>query len=179
MNNKSKNQRIAFSFPEEITTVDVIHEILENNGLPESNQEYVDKLTKEVEPRMKIARDAAIAMFEKKVPENKVAELLAKHLETSPEIAKKIVVDINQKLIPYAKVITDEEEPKRETAKPAAPTPPPPKMPYSKKIEIPNVEENAANMEKSEQLQKARTVIPQPETPKPQGAPDPYKEPIE
>ena len=90
--------------PEEISMVDVIEEILNRNELQETSEEFFNKDIKGIEPRKIIIRDAAISIFQKKIPENKLVELLEKHLETSKETAQKIVSEIKQKLIPYAKV---------------------------------------------------------------------------
>lgn len=167
--------------------VEVIDEILSNNSLAESDQEFLDKSDNGLEPRLIIIRDAALVMAEKKVPEKKIVELLQEHLETSKEIAQNIVNEINQKLIPYAKAISDEEEttPSEnsdysqellEKIQQNAPTKTPKEEPlpaYEKKIEISNVEKNA------EKLTKARTVINQEKKPAQGGKPDPYKEPLE
>lgn len=117
---KNLNQRMAFVLPEGVTVVDVIDEILTNNNIGESDDEYFNKSAQGKEPRLLITRDAAVVLFEKKVPENKLVELLAKHLETSKETAQKIIADIKQKLIPYAKKVPLVEGKPKATAEPTA-----------------------------------------------------------
>ncbi|OGZ63722.1 MAG: hypothetical protein A3A98_00315 [Candidatus Staskawiczbacteria bacterium RIFCSPLOWO2_01_FULL_40_39] len=165
---KINNQRIVFNLPEDTTIVEVIDEILKNNGLEENNKEFINKLKQEKEPKFSVAKDAAITLAQKKIPEKKLIELLAKHLETSKENAEKIVRDIKQKLIPYAKKVPTEEPLKKKEIIQAESQKSP--LPYSKKIETANVEENA------EKLQKARTVIQQKEESK---GPDSYRETLD
>ncbi len=175
---KNIEPEIHFVIPGDTSVVDVIYEILTNNQLPETPSEKFQKTIVGVESRFRIIRDASLVLAAKKAPENKIVELLSSHLGTSPETAQKILADIKQKLIPYAKRISD-EEPKREPVKPAAPPAPAPKLPYSKEIEIKNVEENAKNMIKSEELRKVKTVIPQQNNRPASSEPDTYREPIE
>ncbi len=157
------NKKIIFDLPEDITIISVIDEILKNNGLAESAQEFLDRDDNNEEPRLIIVRDAALTMAEKKVPENKITELLQEHLKISKETAEKIVNDINQKLIPYAKIIdleitkqaTDQKENFQEellnkiksinasTAKPEEVKEEKTPTPYDKKPEITNVDKNA------------------------------------
>ena len=50
---KINNQRIVFNLPEDTTIVEVIDEILKNNGLEENNKEFINKLKQEKEPKFK------------------------------------------------------------------------------------------------------------------------------
>jgi hypothetical protein len=120
---------------------------------------------------------------------------LHENLKTEKETTKKIALDIVNTLIPALEKVPEDKlkeynsrnNPENEITEkepviegPGKKNTPPKKLPYSKKVEIPNVEENAKHMEKSEALQKARTVIPQSTQPKPQNSsPDTYREPIE
>ena len=105
-----KDYRIIFDLPENIVAIEVIGEILKNNGLEESSKEFFNKSIKGIEPKKNIVRDAAIALFEKKIPEEKLSNLLTKHLETSKETAEKIIQNVKKKLIPYAKEVKDDTE---------------------------------------------------------------------
>jgi hypothetical protein len=98
------NRSIIFLMPEGIERNDVINQILSNNGLPESNAEYSEKRNRGLEPRFLIIRDAAIAMAQHPIPDEKVVALLQDHLKTSPEVARRIVEELKTKLIPYAKL---------------------------------------------------------------------------
>ena len=92
------------------------------------------------------------------IPEEKLVELLEKHLEVSKETAEKIISDIKEKLIPYIKIINIEE--KEATPEPStqeiilekirnntpaqqiAPLP----LEKVKNIEVKSVEENAEKL---------------------------------
>ncbi len=103
-----------------------------------------------------------------------ISEILKKDLGMSQEKADALAQDIKNQIVPLTDII-ELEEPKRV---PAPVAPPAPKLPYGKKIEIPDVEENAALMPEKE-MQKARTVLPQTERKPDTGVPDPYKEALE
>ncbi|MBX4200713.1 hypothetical protein KW786_01145 [Candidatus Parcubacteria bacterium] len=100
-NNKEK---IVFIMPGEANKFDAIGEILKNNGLEENPLAYRQKLEKGLEPSFEIVESAALALAGKKISEDKLAELLQTHLETSLETAQNIVGEIKEKLIPYAKI---------------------------------------------------------------------------
>ncbi len=110
MTENTKEQIIVFDLPEDVIISDVINEILTNNSLEESDDEYFDKLDKGKETRLAITRDATLTLFEKKVSEEKLAEIMAEHLETSKENAVKVIGDIKKKILPYTKKITIPEE---------------------------------------------------------------------
>jgi len=110
-----KDYRIIFDLPENIVAIEVIGEILKNNGLEESSKEFFNKSIKGIEPKKNIVRDAAIALFEKKIPEEKLSNLLTKHLETSKETAEKIIQNVKERLIPYAKEVEEDTETTRST----------------------------------------------------------------
>lgn len=170
---QQETKRIIFDLPEDASFIETINAILANNGLAESDAEFLRKDKIGQEPRFIIVRDATIALFEKKLSEKKLTELLAKHLQTSKEVAEKIMLAVKEKLLPYMKKIPFAKEPAEEPAPAPVPEAAPP-PPYAKKIEITNVEENA------KATQKAKTVIQPEAQPKPQyQEKDPYKEPIE
>ncbi len=105
-----------------------------------------------------------------------ISEMLKKDLRIPQEKADELAQDIKNKIVPLTDIIVP-EEPKRE---PVAVVPPAPKLPYGKKIEIENVEENARIMAEAEGLRKTRTVISQEVNRKPtDGTLDPYKEALE
>src|SRR6185295_11611087 len=102
------NNKIIFTFPDEKTSVvEIILRILKDNKLEENDEEYVDKVTKGIETRLIIIRDTIRVLVEKKIPERKIAELLTEHLQTSPEIAGKIIVEIKEKLVPFARIASE------------------------------------------------------------------------
>jgi len=200
-----KNHRLIFNLPYDITTIEVISEILKNNGLEESSKEYFDKSIKGIEPRKKVIKGAVVVLFEKKIPEEKLAEFLAKHLECPKETAKKIIADIKEKLIPYAKIIeikseeeiAKEREERRKKEREAGPSVeelliekikgeipedkveenPQTSAETIKKVEIEDVEENA------EKLKKQREETARPGTAggelQRKGQTDKYREPTD
>lgn len=98
------NLKVIFDLPEDISTISIIDEILRDNGLAENAKEFLEKDDNGEEPRLIIVWDSTIVMAQKRIPEEKIIELLAKHLKTSQETARKIVSDIKEKLIPFAKI---------------------------------------------------------------------------
>lgn len=195
---------MIFTFPGETTIIEVIDEILKNNGLTESPGEFFNKSTKGQEPRAIVVRDAAISLTRKKAPEDVIASLLQKHLATSKEVAQKIISDIKEKILPFAgrkeapeksstKIDLPEEE-KKEAFKKAKeellrkieinknipkPEPKQAPTPYKKNPEITDVEDNAKDMEKEKKLTISNNPEPLKPAPTPQKNSDPYKEAIE
>ena len=108
----TENKRVDFILPEGITIVDVISEILKANDLEESSAESFHKANQNKDSRLMIVRNAAHLLVQKKIPENKLADFLAKHLPTKEHAASKIIKGIKEKLLPYAKIIDIEEEEK-------------------------------------------------------------------
>ncbi|MDO8530299.1 MAG: hypothetical protein Q7S10_02750 [bacterium] len=186
---KSSSQQIVFNLSEDVTLLEVIKNILENNNLKESDEDFFNKDKRGKEPRAIIIKGAAVSVFEKKVPEKKIVEFLAKHLEVSEETAEKIVGDIKQKLIPFAKIVDTEKE--EEIQKAAEPHPEikidrEKIIPFVKKVETKNVEENAKKMGgnmtenketiqadlNAQEIKKVKTVLP----PEEKKGPDNYRE---
>jgi hypothetical protein len=87
----------------------VILDILKNNGLEESDEDYYNKSVNGKEPRFDIVKDTAVTIAQKKISEKKLVELLQKHLETSQSTAQKIVADIKEKLLPLLKIYPEEK----------------------------------------------------------------------
>src|SRR3989344_8218117 len=111
---KNSHQRIIFNLPGETTTAEVMLEILKNNKLEENKLEFLKKSIKGEDTHLSIIRDATFTMVEKKIPEEKLVELSAKHLGVPKDSAERIVADIKKKIIPYAQII-DMEKIRKET----------------------------------------------------------------
>ena len=198
------NQKIIFDFPEDISIVDITDQILGGNGFKESSEEFFDKNTKGIEPLALIIRDAALALFEKKIPKDKLAGILAKHMKISGEVAEKIVEDINIKLVPFAKIIdltaktAEKQAPEimSEQAKKEAfarakedllkkiggqksiPVQEKVEMPYKKAPDITNVEKNAKQIEQERKSIISNNQAPAaPAKPAPTPAPTPEAKP--
>ena len=201
---KKNNQIIDFVLPTKTTLTEIIDVILEKNGLKDTIEEYYDESNKDNEPKVAIIRDVALIIFQDKIPENKLVELLEKHLETSKETAEKIIQDIKENLIPYAKIIDlEKEEEQRKKEKeaeyqkekiqeellnkirnnaPIQKNDTEEELPIIsvKKIDITDVEKNAEKIEKEKRpifLTPKENKIPE-EMPQ-ESKPDPYKEAIE
>ena len=202
---ETDTKNIVFNLPENITSADIISQLLKSNGLEESDEEFFNKDAEGIEPRFVIVRDAVRTMVEKKIPDEELIGILSKHLEIKKEVAENIIKNIREKLIPFAKVVDSQEE-SGEPRKPKAkdeenrkeafrkakeellrkigkniPTPEEKKapLPYKKAPDITNVEANAKNMAEDKKipvLQNEEQSIPQPKT---ATQTDPYKESIE
>ncbi len=183
-----ENQKITFTLPGDITVAEIIGEILKNNGLQESDEEFLDKFINDLESRTFIIKDATLSIVEKKIPEKKLIELLQKHLETSQENAEKIISDIKQRLIPFAKIIDlTKETIKEELLKKINANKSisekninEPQVPYLKKAPITNVEKNAENIKQERKpISSPIKASEAPKEPPRESKPDPYKEPID
>jgi len=198
------NKKIIFDVPGDADMVDIIDEILKNNGIEETLDEFEGALENNEESKLIIVRDTAKVILQKKIPEKKLIELLAEHLEIPQETAEKIIQEIKEKLIPYAKIIDlEKEEEQRKKEKeveyqkekiqeellnkirgnaPIRESDMEAELPIIsvKKIDIVDVEKNAERI-KSERKPISSTLK---ENKIPQSAPsenkkDPYKEPVE
>jgi len=183
-----ENKKTTFILPDEITIIDVISEILINNNLESSSSDILNKLRREKISKFIIIRDAALSFAGKKITEKDLLLSLQKQLDISEDSAKKIVNDIKQKLMPFAKIINFDVEES-----------PPPKVssdeedsfsPFVKKPDVLNVEENKKlidrpaflkdavpkkyNVEKEEKLKDIAI-----QKPIKNNANDSYREPIE
>src|SRR3989344_3930877 len=107
---KEINKRIIFNIPGDTTLVDILEDILRNNGLTESDEEYFNTSQQGKEPRLLIIRDAMLILIQNKVPEKKLASFLSTHLKTSPKVAEKIIEEIKEKLLPSVKEVTNGTE---------------------------------------------------------------------
>lgn len=140
-NNKA---RIDFEIPggESRSLLEVIYEILRDNNLWPPKKEDLKNLNSGESYAITI-RDAAVIMYKKRIPEEKIVELLQKHLKTSPETTQKIIVSIKQRILPYAREVS----PNDNTTK---------KDPLSntvKKVDVADVEKNAEELQRKRDLQ--------------------------
>lgn len=175
---------------------ETIKQILKNNGLEEDETEASEKVSQGRESRSMIIKDALIAIQQRKISEERLAELLQKHLETSKETAEKIIQDINQKIILPAKTSDleentettpyDKEKYKEElldkVRRNKVPTESKPETADSspKNPSIKDVEDNAKNMEAKKNLTISEIKdSPTPMQTKTENKSDPYKESIE
>ena len=184
--------------PNDISVIDFIYDILDKNNLRGPQHAWIEMNNKE--SRAIIMRDAALVLFQKKIPEKKLVEFLEKHLETSTETAEKVVEDIRENLVPYIKITSTEnsetegqkEKYRQELLKKISisrntpieseekETP----MSYYKKLDITDVEKNAEKMKQEGKNimteEKNKFQRKSEEDKKPQNiTPDTYREPIE
>lgn len=99
---ENNKQRIIFDTPEETTPADVISEILERNGIKDASD---DLLEENKIPRLKIVSDALKDLFDKKISEETLVNLLQTKLNVSKENAMGITAGLKEKLIPFGKKI--------------------------------------------------------------------------
>lgn len=165
------NQNINFDLPEETDLIDVIYEILSKNNIKDSPEKWAKRENNHKESQAVIIKNAAVVLFKKIAPDEKVVELLQKHLDIPQETAKNILTDIKLKLIPYAKTDTIKQ--------PLVPT-------GVKSTEIKSVEENAKiNQENKKFTEENKNIILKNTPTKPpqiiteKKGPDTYREPIE
>ena len=147
---KKGNGKIIFELPETISLVDTIDGILAKNGLKENIEELFNKYKKGEELRAVIVKDAALILFEKKIPEEKLVEFLQKHLQASKEAAQQIMVDIKERLIPYARKVNAAELAKERLIISEFKE----DLSNIKKPEVTDVEENAEKIRKEKRLTK-------------------------
>lgn len=189
------SQKVRFVLPENTTFDKTVDQILQENNLQEDDEEFLEKDSQDIEPRAMIVEGAATAIAEKKLPENKITELLQKHLEISLEVAQNIISGIRQKLIPFAQEKTAQKsegfrEKLLEKLRAGTNISQPesiekePIIAYPKKPDTTDVEENAKNMDLKGKntLTKDMNKFPEntlPPPPQQNKKPDTYQEPIE
>jgi len=105
MDIEQKNLRVIFTQEADLALVDILKE----NDLQESDEEFFNKLENNQEPKETITRGAVATIARKTIPDEKTIELLTKHLDISHEKAEKIVYDIKEKLLPLLKIYPDEK----------------------------------------------------------------------
>ncbi len=155
---EQKNLRVIFTQKAE----SVFFDILKNNELEESDEEFDAYIFKEKESRAMIIRDTIEIMARKIIPEDKLVELLQKHLEVSQDATEKIIKDIKEKLLPLLLMYPDEKfnDPifREEISKKVSGDEKNIVLPYDKKIDIKDVDKNA------EKLKETRETIVQQNT---------------
>jgi len=156
---------IDFSFPDDKSVVEVINEILKKNGLGQSFED----LETHKESNIKMIHDASLVLFHKRMSEDTVSALLAKHLNTSAEKVKNIVAEIKVKIIPYITVsIVNPVKKSMDT---------PDGRVMERKIK--NVEENAKELKEQRETSVTKGTIGENMQNKSPARADRYREPID
>ena len=96
-------QRIIFILPEDITSTQIITDILNNNGITNLSDDIGNK---NITPRIVTVNRATKDFFDKKITEEKMSELFQKELGVTKEKSTNIINNLKEKLIPFAKKIT-------------------------------------------------------------------------
>ncbi|MBU2539725.1 hypothetical protein KJ786_00980 [Patescibacteria group bacterium] len=109
-NSNNKKQRVVFSFPEEIDSIDVFSNILKENGLQETIEEAYEKLMQEKPSRITTINDATKSFVGGNISENDFILLLQNQLEISKEKAENLIKSTKEKIIPFTKKIVIKEE---------------------------------------------------------------------
>lgn len=107
-NNNDENCEIIFEG--ESDPMDIISEILKNNGLEETDEEYLEKTDQGKTPKTDIIYSTTKDLFRGKVSEKDLISSLKSQLETSEETAKNIVLDIKKRLLLMAKKVASSEQ---------------------------------------------------------------------
>lgn len=98
---ENNNQKIIFLVPEDTNLAKIILSILIENNIvqdpADASEEEIKKLT--------FINNIAKNIFEQKTTEREAINLLQEEFKTNNEIAIKIIDDVKQKIIPYAKKI--------------------------------------------------------------------------
>src|SRR3989344_2681853 len=105
---EDNKKMIDFNLPEERSATNVIYDILEDNGLGFGEDPNTWPDINEESP-LDIARNAAIIIFQKKIPEDKLTEVMTKHLKCSTETSQKIIREIKENVVPYIKEVSAPE----------------------------------------------------------------------
>ena len=154
--------KIDFEFPrDDLTIIDVVYEILEKHNLGYYQKDSSKWPQKGDESYAMIIIDTVSIVLKKIISEEKIVELLEKHLKISEVKAKEVLSDIKIKIIPYAKEVSVDDHKKGigkvsaqefilEKIKKNAPIQQAsfsqPSNEKIKKIEIKSVEDNAENL---------------------------------
>jgi len=161
--NIKKNLRVIFIDEAEV----VFSDILKSFGLQETDEEFDEYILHNQESRESIARDAVVVMAKKLIPQEKLIEILQKHLQIPKESAGGIIINIKNKLLPLLLVFPDEkfndpifrEEISKKIFGEEEPTTEMPPLPIVKKVEIKDVEKNAVELEKKKESKTAAETI--------------------
>ena len=101
----NNNQQVYFGG--EKSSIDIIIEILEKNGLKETLSDFMLKRKEGKPSRIKILFLLARDFAEQKITEKEFIESIQKQLETTPENAQNICADIRVKLFPFIERASD------------------------------------------------------------------------
>ena len=167
------NQRIVFITPGEDTTpIQITLSILENNGI----KNIIDDIENNPDnPKLIIAFNAAKDFFDKKITEDKMADLFQKELNVSKDVAINIIKELKEKIIPFGKIISEPTGNKGKINVDIATS----NIPVNEPIEslTTNIPTTETIITAPKRIKKVSTVIT--ETPKQSSGPDSYREPIE
>ena len=108
---ENTNKKIIFLIPDENTSfVQIISGILEKNGIQNIND---DLLEKEDDSKWMTVIKTIKDLFDKKITEEKMTELLQNELKVSKESATAITKELKEKIIPFGKKINipDDDKP--------------------------------------------------------------------
>lgn len=178
---KKQNQRVIFTDKAEL----IFSKIVQENNLQETLQKTGGFSVSHKESPEMIARMATVIMARKTVSEEKVSELLQKHLNLPQESIRKIMDDIKNRLLPLLLVYPEEnfqnpifrnEISKKVFGQEKQLTDSQAINAQVKKIEVPDVEKNAQELQKKRTGKIQKNTIGEQIKNKGQ---DRYREPIE
>ena len=88
---------------------DVVMEILENNGLKETIDDYLNKIDKKEEPWLDILHKASKNLISGELTDKNFILLIQTQLNISDKTAGNILEEIKQKLLPMARTLDKDE----------------------------------------------------------------------
>lgn len=130
----------------------VFSDILKNHGLEETDEEFDKYISGNKESKEMIIRNALTVIAQKKVPEEKLVELLQINLNIPKESVEKLLKDIQNQLLPLLLMFPEEKlnDPdfREEVSMKIRGEEKGGTLPYLKKAEIISVEENEKKMKR-------------------------------
>ncbi len=177
---EQKKIRVLFTDKAEL----IFSEIIKKYNLQERDEELYKKYAEGKEGQVKIIRDAVKTIAKKIIPDEKLAELLEKHLRVSRDIINKMIQDIKSNLLPLLLMFPEEKfnDPifREEISKKVFGEEKGTILPYDKKIEIKDVDKNAEKIKQVGKTLKTEFIVPEKENQQVQNQkPDTYRESIE
>ncbi len=177
---ENTNQRIIFEVPEDTTSAKIIYDILKENNITE-------KTAQDLFNKAAVIIKATKDVFDKKITEDKMSELLQNELKISKDVAGAIIKEIKEKLLPLAKKVNIPSD-KVETNTPSffnadetkIELPPEIEKNIAERPSVTESENSVINtvVKKTPRIKKIPPTVSVPPTTQP-SKPDNYREPIE
>jgi len=110
------NKNKIFSFEYKIDFLKVIMEILKNNGVEEGLEEYFEKKRQGQNPYIKTLYKSVEDMVIGNKTDNEFLSIIKKEINVSDDVAKNILKEVKEKIVPVVRELSEEEIVKDEEA---------------------------------------------------------------